>query len=37
MRCLCGCFFYFKAKFLEYLNISTNDDLICRDITKYLL
>ena len=37
MCCLCGVFFYFKDTFLESLTISTNDDLICRDITKYLL
>ena len=31
MCCLCGVFSYFKAKPLEELIISTNDDLICRD------
>ena len=37
MRCLCDFFFYFSAKIIEELIINTNDDLICRNIIKYLL
>ena len=37
MRCLCDFFFYFNAKIIEELIINTNDDLICRNIIKYLL
>ena len=35
MSCLCVFFFYFKAKPFRVINYKY-DDLICRDISKYL-